>query len=50
MGKWGFVLLAYGIVWSAILAYLFHLKSRIRKAEAKLTQVKSKGSGVKHAS
>ena len=49
MGKWGYVLLAYGIVWSAIIGYVFCLKSRLRKAEAKLSQIKSTGK-IKHAS
>ncbi len=34
MGHWGFVFLAYGIVWSAILLYLVLLKRRLQKAEA----------------
>ncbi len=34
MGQWGFVFLAYGIVWSAILLYVWLLKRRIRKAAA----------------
>ncbi|MBI4522588.1 MAG: CcmD family protein [Deltaproteobacteria bacterium] len=33
MGAWGFVFLAYGIVWSALLLYLVTLKRRIRNAE-----------------
>ena len=46
MEKWGFVLLAYGIVWLAIVSYLFRLKCRMRKAETKLAQLKSaKGTG-----
>ena len=49
MGKWGFVFLAYGIVWSAIVGYFFRLKSRMRKAEAKLAQLTSKGSAGKNA-
>jgi CcmD family protein len=36
MGAWGFVLLAYGIVWTAILLYLFLLKRRFHKAQAEL--------------
>ena len=47
MGAWGFVALAYGIVWSALLIYLFTLKNRLRKAEtrlAQLRQLRSKGS------
>jgi len=34
MGQWGFVFLAYGIVWGAILLYVVLLKRRIRAAEA----------------
>ena len=34
MGQWGFVILAYGIVWGAILLYVVLLKRRIRKAAA----------------
>jgi CcmD family protein len=36
MGPWGFVFLAYGIVWSVILLYVLTLKHRIRRAEAEL--------------
>ena len=32
MGHWGFVLLAYGIVWCSILLYTVGLKRRIRNA------------------
>jgi CcmD family protein len=49
MGKWGFVALAYGIVWTAIVLYFVSLKSRIRKVEAKLSQLKSKEGAHKHA-
>ncbi len=38
MGPWGFVFLAYGIVWSALLIYLFSLKRRLRKAERELSE------------
>ncbi len=41
MGPWGFVFVAYGIVWSAILLYLFLLKRRFRKVEAELSQLRS---------
>lgn len=34
MGQWGFVFLAYGIVWGAILLYVVLLKRRIRAAAA----------------
>ena len=36
MGAWGFVFLAYGIVWGAILIYWFTLKRRLRRAETEL--------------
>ena len=38
MGAWGFVFLAYGIVWGALLLYLLSLKRRFRRAEAELAQ------------
>lgn len=41
MGPWGFVFLAYGIVWCALILYLFILKSRFRKVEAELTALRS---------
>jgi len=41
MKTWGFVFVAYGIVWSAILLYLFLLKRRFRKVEAELSQLRS---------
>ncbi|MGH7847661.1 MAG: heme exporter protein CcmD [Candidatus Binatia bacterium] len=36
MGHWGFVFLAYGLVWLAILGYLATLKLRLKKVEAEL--------------
>ena len=50
MGSWGFVLLAYGIVWCAILVYFLMLRNRMRKAGAKLSQLESKESAGKHES
>ncbi|HEX2931664.1 MAG TPA: CcmD family protein [Candidatus Binatia bacterium] len=41
MGAWGFVSLAYGIVWGAILIYLFALKRRYASAAAELSQLRS---------
>jgi len=41
MGQWGFVFLAYGVVWSAILLYLVSLKSRLRRAETEKTLLQS---------
>jgi CcmD family protein len=49
MGKWGFVFLAYGIVWCAIAGYFFYLKSRMRKAQARLAELKSPRGAGKHA-
>ena len=41
MGPWGFVFLAYGIVWGCILIYLFALKRRYRCAEEELMQLRT---------
>ncbi|HEY3304968.1 MAG TPA: CcmD family protein [Candidatus Binatia bacterium] len=49
MGPWGFVGLAYGIVWTAIVLYLLSLKSRMRKAQARLSQSRSKEGADKNA-
>ena len=35
MGHWGFVFLAYGIVWCSILVYTVLLKRRIQRAAAR---------------
>jgi CcmD family protein len=39
MGPWGFVFLAYGIVWGAILLYLVALKRRYLSAQAELDRL-----------
>jgi CcmD family protein len=39
MGAWGFVFLAYGIVWGAILIYWLMLKRRLRRAEMELARL-----------
>jgi CcmD family protein len=39
MGPWGFVFLAYGIVWGCILIYLVWLKRRLRCAEENLLEL-----------
>jgi CcmD family protein len=49
MGSWGFVLLAYGIVWCAILLYFLMLKSRMRRAGSRLAQLDSKGGTLRDA-
>jgi CcmD family protein len=41
MGPWGFVFLAYGIVWGCIVIYLFALKRRCRCAEEELMQLRA---------
>ncbi len=41
MGPWGFVFLAYGIVWVSLLLYLSVLWRRLRKAEAELSGLRS---------
>ncbi len=45
MGAWGFVSLAYGIVWSAILVYWIFLKRRYWAAEAELSRLRSLEAG-----
>jgi CcmD family protein len=39
MQPWGFVFLAYGIVWATIVLYVIALKRRYQKAEAELAQL-----------
>jgi CcmD family protein len=41
MGSWGFVFLAYGIVWLALLVYLFGLKKRLRQVETEFLRLRS---------
>jgi CcmD family protein len=41
MGPWGFVALAYGIVWGTILVYLFGLKRRYNRAATELDRLRS---------
>jgi CcmD family protein len=43
MGPWGFVFLAYGIVWLSLVFYLALLKRRLRRAEAELALYPHKG-------
>lgn len=40
MNPWGFVFLAYGIVWASILAYLLSLKRRLREARSELHRLR----------
>ena len=48
MGPWGFVSLAYGIVWGAIVVYWFLLKRRYRQAEAELGRLRSSEAAASH--
>jgi CcmD family protein len=41
MGAWGFVFLAYGIVWGVLLLYLISLKRRFRRAEMELSRLRA---------
>jgi CcmD family protein len=41
MGSWGFVALAYGIVWGTIVVYLVFFKRRYNRAAAQLDQLRS---------
>ena len=41
MSPWGFVALAYGIVWGSIVVYLFLLKRRYNRAAHELDQLRS---------
>lgn len=41
MGPWGYVSLAYGIVWGAIVVYWFVLKRRYRAAASELSRLRS---------
>ncbi|HZA56592.1 MAG TPA: CcmD family protein [Candidatus Udaeobacter sp.] len=49
MSAWGYVFLAYGIVWGALLLYLFSLKRRFRRAETELAQLRSADEWPSHA-
>jgi CcmD family protein len=42
-GTWKYVFLAYGIVWAAIVFYVYSLKRRYRRAEAELKELQSDG-------
>ena len=48
MGPWGFVFLAYGIVWGCIVTYLFALKRRCRCAEEELMELRATEESLTH--
>jgi len=41
MDSWGYVGLAYGIVWLAIVSYLISLKRRYRRAKNELARLRA---------
>jgi CcmD family protein len=41
MDGWGYVLLAYGIVWTALVIYWLNLRKRMSRAQAKLSEIKT---------
>jgi hypothetical protein len=41
MGPWGYISLAYGIVWGVIVVYWVILKRRYRSAETELNRLRS---------
>lgn len=49
MSAWGYVFLAYGIVWGVILLYFLSLKLRFRRAEKELAQLRSAEGLQSHA-
>lgn len=49
MAAWGFVFLAYGTVWIALLLYLLILKYRVNKVAAELSSLRSSGDHKKNA-
>lgn len=48
MGPWGFVALAYGVVWGAILVYWICLKRRYRAATDELARLDAEDTSGKH--
>ncbi|MSP41673.1 MAG: CcmD family protein [Deltaproteobacteria bacterium] len=46
MGAWGYISLAYGIVWGVIGVYWVLLKRRYRAAETELNRLKSSEAAV----
>jgi CcmD family protein len=48
MGPWGYVSLAYGIVWGIIVVYWFLLKRRYRGAETELNRLRSSEAAANH--
>jgi CcmD family protein len=48
MGHWGFVFLAYGIVWSAIVLYLVILKRRLGRVEQEVNLFRDRGNLKDH--
>jgi CcmD family protein len=49
MNPWGFVFLAYGVVSTALLVYLFLLKRRLNKARTELARLRAMEEPRDHA-
>ena len=45
MDGWGYVLLAYGIVWMALILYWLSLRKRLSRAEMKLSSIAERKTG-----
>ncbi len=45
MDGWGYVLLAYGIVWTALVVYWLGLRKRMTRAKAKLSEIAARQAG-----
>jgi len=46
MDGWGYVLLAYGIVWTALVLYWLSLRGRLSRAETKLSNKAERKTGT----
>jgi len=49
MAMWGYVILAYGVVWGTILLYTVLLKRRVRAAENELESLSDAKESEHHA-
>lgn len=49
MDGWGYVTLAYGIVWTGIALYWLSLRKRLKRAQAKLSDTAARKKTGTHA-
>ncbi len=49
MDRWGYVILAYGIVWTGIGLYWLSLRMRLKRTRAKLSEVAARKKTGTHA-